>query len=578
MLNLRAMLAQLEPGSSARLELQSGRRPRIVNGANLKNLADEILTDEEVIEACRGAGAGSAVDDLGDRPHAWTMRGPRGQVSASIALKGREVCATFTPADPPRSAAEPPRDAPRQPPTRRHSAGRQPAAQPQSARGRHSPPSGRRATPRPAHRAEPEHAPRATRRSDPVLAAHAAPAAGSRAKRIDEGLLDALHQARRAGASDLHVSAGPPASIRVGGELRALRSRFARADVDRALSSLLPERLARAYEDAGGVCFALTVDSSTRIRVNATRTFSGTKLAIRFLGTSPATVESLGLPPEVALAMDQPQGLVLVVGPSGHGKTTTMAALVDRVNRSRRAHIITVEDPVEIPIASDVSSVSQREVGTHAASFHRALEGALRQDPDVVAVGELRDLEAMRMAIAASETGHLVIASMNAPSAPRAVERVIEVFSPAEQPQIRAILAGGLRLVLSQRLVPTADGKDRALAFEMIPGSVPLWNLIREEKTFQIPSLMQRGRGIGIVTLEESLRALVDKGTVTPEAARAVTEDGEPGAGPDLAGGQLEAPRYDTGLPPPGVAQPEEFRLAGLLQKAGAIFSRKGGS
>jgi twitching motility protein PilT len=384
--------------------------------------------------------------------------------------------------------------------------------------------------------------------------------------------MDLLVAAKRFEASDIHLAPGQPPALRVAGSFRNLKTLLSRDEIERAVTGLVPESRAAELRDHGGVSFAVDVPGEMRLRVNATVSLAGPKLAIRLVRKTPPTIEELGLPAEVARVVEQPQGLVLIVGPSGHGKTTTLAALVDAINRERAAHIIVVEDPMEIPIASKMSVVSQREVGRHAESFERALKGALRQDPDVIAVGELRDLETMRIALAASETGHLVIGTMNAPTASRAVERIIDVFPPAEQPQIRATLAGGLRLVMSQRLVPTQDGVGRAAAVEILPGMVQLWNLIREEKTYQLPGLMQRGRGLGITRLEDSLAALVEQGKITEAASREALHD---------ADARPEPQRHAHVAAPdaaPTVGEAGEELLTGLLQKAGALFQRKGGS
>ncbi len=261
-----------------------------------------------------------------------------------------------------------------------------------------------------------------------------------------------------------------------------------------------------------------------RFRVNVSRQQTGYKACLRLVSKELPTVESLGLPEGIAAGAHHHQGLIIFTGPTGHGKTTTMNAVIDLINRSTSHHNITVEDPVEHLHPKKKALMSQREVGTHTRSFASALKGSLREDPDVIAEGELRDVETVRMAVSASETGHLVLGTMNTPSAARTLDRLIDLFPPGDQPQIRLTLAAGLRLIVSQRLVPGKDGKSMHAAFEVLPGSVPLSALIRDNKTFQIPSLQQRGKGLGIVRLDESLAKLVADDKVTLEVAKSVCE------------------------------------------------------
>jgi twitching motility protein PilT len=236
------------------------------------------------------------------------------------------------------------------------------------------------------------------------------------------------------------------------------------------------------------------------------------------------TLASLGLPAEITRASAHHQGLVVFTGPTGHGKTTSMTAVVDHINATTTHHIITVEDPVENIHAKKQALISQREVGTHTRTFASALRAALREDPDVIVVGELRDTETVSMAVAASETGHLVLGTMNTPSAAKTIDRLIDLFPPADQPQVRLTLAAGLRLVVGQRLVPSVDRAGVHAAIELLPGSLGLSAIIRDNKSFQIPSLQQRGRGAGVMRLDDSLAELVRTGKVSAEAALAVAE------------------------------------------------------
>jgi len=286
----------------------------------------------------------------------------------------------------------------------------------------------------------------------------------------------------------------------------------------------VPDRLVNVLVEQGSCDFALSDRTHGRFRVNVSRQQTGYKACLRLVSKELPTVESLRLPEGIGAGAHHHQGLIVFTGPTGHGKTTTMNAIVDLINRTTSHHIITVEDPVEHLHPKKKALMSQREVGTHTASFGSALKGSLREDPDVIVVGELRDVETVRMAVAASETGHLVLGTMNTPSAARTIDRLVDLFPPGDQPQIRLTLAGGLRLIVSQRLVPGKDGSSMHAAFEVLPGSMPLSALIRDNKTFQIPSLQQRGKALGIVRLDESLARLVVEDKITLEAAKAVAE------------------------------------------------------
>ena len=219
------------------------------------------------------------------------------------------------------------------------------------------------------------------------------------------------------------------------------------------------------------------------------------------------------------------QGLVVVSGPNGAGKTTTLAALVDLFNSERSVHIITVEDPVEVMHPIKKAIVSQREVGSHTKSFHAALKGSLREDPDVIAIGELRDRETVEKALEAAETGHLVFATMSTPSGASTIDRLIDMFPPDDQSQVRATLAGALKFVVSQRLVPRKDGNGQVVAVELLTGGMALWTLIRDDKLYQLPSLLQRGRGFGMIRIEDSLNDLLASGTISMDTAKLFADD-----------------------------------------------------
>jgi twitching motility protein PilT len=333
-----------------------------------------------------------------------------------------------------------------------------------------------------------------------------------------------LEHAREAKASDLHVVAGRAPLFRVGGELRPRGQPLGPEEVGKMIRPLVPSRLTSTLDELGSCDFAIDVPKLGRFRVNVGRQQTGLKACLRLIPLELPTIAALGLPPELSRATTHHQGLVVFTGPTGHGKSTSLTAVVDLINETTTHHVITVEDPVENVHPKKKALISQREVGTHTKTFASALRAALREDPDVIVVGELRDAETVRMAVAASETGHLVLGTMNTPSAAKTIDRLIDLFPPADQPQVRLTLASGLRLIVGQRLVPSPDRSRVHAAVELLPGSVPLSAIIRDNKTFQIPSLQQRGRGHGIVRLDESLADLVKTGRAKPEDALAVAE------------------------------------------------------
>jgi twitching motility protein PilT len=346
-----------------------------------------------------------------------------------------------------------------------------------------------------------------------------------------------LVAARNKPASDVHLMSAEPARFRSNGYLVPEGQPLSHAEVTALVMPLLDERNAAQLEELGYADFACDVEGAGRLRVNVSKQRTGIKGCFRLIMPEPPTLESLGLPTELRQMLDYHQGLVVISGPSGAGKTTTLAALVDLFNAERAVHIITVEDPVEIMHPTKKAIVTQREVGAHTQSFHSALKGSLREDPDVIAIGELRDRETVEKALEASETGHLVFATMSTPSGASTIDRLIDMFPPDDQSQVRATLAGALKFVVSQRLVPRKDGKGRVAAVELLTGGMALWSLIRDDKLFQLPSLLQRGRGFGMIRIEDSLNALVAAGTVTTETAKIFADDARL-IGPATAGGR----------------------------------------
>lgn len=377
-----------------------------------------------------------------------------------------------------------------------------------------------------------------------------------------------LEQGRSSRASDVHVVAERPVLFRLAGDLVPQGGALDAARVEGMLMPVVPERLRSVLEREGSCDFSLDSPEMGRFRVNVSRHRTGLKGTFRVIARDIPTLESLGLPPEIAKATHHHQGLIVVTGPSGHGKTSTLAALVDLINRETSHHVLTVEDPVEFVHPRKKALISQREVGAHTKTFASALKGSLREDPDVIVVGELRDTETVRMALAAAETGHLLISTMNTPSAAKTIDRLIDLFPPADQQQVRLSLSSGLRLIVSQRLMASADGKSMVAAAEVLPGSVALGNLIRDNKTYQIPSLQQRGKSLGIIRFEDSMADLVRAQKVKLEVAKGFVDN------PD----ELEA--VVTGKRPgtTAVNAPETQQdSARLLSKMGSLMGRKGG-
>jgi twitching motility protein PilT len=361
----------------------------------------------------------------------------------------------------------------------------------------------------------------AARSASTDRAAAAPRAAGS----VAGDLPGLLRLARELDASDLHVVSDRPCSIRVAGQLTPHGQAIGDQAVRQMLQEMMPAHKAEQLDTLGYCDFATQVEGAGRFRVNVSRQRTGLKGCFRLIAPKPKTLEELGLPSELAKVTSYHQGLAVLAGPSGQGKTTSMAALVDLVNSNKAIHIITVEDPVEVLHPIKKAVLSQREVGLHTKSFANALKASLREDPDVIVIGELRDRETVEIALSAAETGHLVIATMSTPSGAKTIARLIDMFPPDDQAQVRATLAGALKIVVSQRLIPCVDGKSQAAAAELITGNVPLWSLIRDNKLFQLPSLLQRGRAYGMIRIEDSLSTLLEAGKISEEVAVQYADD-----------------------------------------------------
>jgi twitching motility protein PilT len=337
---------------------------------------------------------------------------------------------------------------------------------------------------------------------------------------IVAGLVALVTEARRRGATDLHLAANRPVVIRAVGDLVALdpAPRTA-AEVEALVLPLLGAARRRQLAERGYVDLAIDLPGGGRLRTNVSRQQGGLKAAFRLAVAAPRSLAELGLPAALAKVTENHQGLVVIAGPSGHGKTTTLAALVDLLNRSEPIHILTIEDPVEILYQRHAAVVSQREVGRHSVSFAAALKASLREDPDVIVIGELRDRETVEIALTAAETGHLVLATMSTPSAAKTIDRLVDMFPPDDQSQVRASLGAALRAIVAQRLLPNAQGTGVVAAVELLVGMLALSNMIRDNKLFQLPNLMQRGRAFGMLRLDDSLLELVRAGKLAEEVA-----------------------------------------------------------
>ncbi len=323
------------------------------------------------------------------------------------------------------------------------------------------------------------------------------------------------------GASDLHLSAGLPPMIRVHGDVRRINlPPMLHKEVHAMIYEVMNDRLRKQYEESLEVDFSFELPGVARFRVNAFNQDRGAAAVMRTIPSKILTLAELGTPAIFAELALKPRGLVLVTGPTGSGKSTTLAAMVNHVNENEYAHILTIEDPIEFVHESKKGLINQREVGPHTQSFSAALRSALREDPDVVLVGELRDLETIRLALTAAETGHLVFGTLHTVSAPKTIDRIIDVFPGDEKDMVRAMLSESLQAVISQTLIKTRDGNGRVAAHEIMLGTPAIRNLIREAKVAQMYSAIQTGSGFGMQTLDACLADLVRRNRITPAAAR----------------------------------------------------------
>jgi len=322
------------------------------------------------------------------------------------------------------------------------------------------------------------------------------------------------------GASDLHLVSGQPPALRIRGDVERIKYKVLDDDDLRSmLYEISPEEKVKVFEESGDVDFGYEIPGLARYRANFFMQKNGIGAVFREIPSTIMTVEQLGLPTVISKLATLPRGLVLVTGPTGSGKSTTLAAIIDVANRSRKDHIITIEDPIEFVHQSQSCIVNHREVGIHTNSFASALRGALREDPDIILVGEMRDLETISLAIEAASTGHLVFGTLHTTSAPKTVDRAIEVFPANEQQQIRSTLADGLRAIIAQVLFKRIDKKARCVALEILIANPAVRNLIREGKTHQIPSMIQTGKKYGMQLLDDAIMELYNKGWISADEA-----------------------------------------------------------
>ncbi|WP_274585765.1 type IV pilus twitching motility protein PilT [Neisseria leonii] len=332
-------------------------------------------------------------------------------------------------------------------------------------------------------------------------------------------LVGFLLEAAQKGASDVHLAAGEPAVLRIDGSLtRTAQAVWTAEQIENAVLPLMNEAQRTVWRDGGEVDFAFVLPDNKRCRANVFQTASGAAAALRLIADNIPTLAGLGVPPVVHKLAELPRGLVLVTGPTGSGKSTTLAAMIDALNRSRPLHILTIEDPIEFVHTNRTALIRQRALHEHTKSFAAALKSALREDLDVILVGELRDRETVRLALTAAETGHLVLATLHTTGAAKTIDRIIDVFEAGEKDSVRAMLSESLRAVVSQLLLPALGG-GRVAAHEILMATPAVRHLIRENKTAQIANAIQTGQAAGMQTLAQSLQQLLHSGRIDAQTA-----------------------------------------------------------
>ncbi|THE15294.1 type IV pilus twitching motility protein PilT [Bacillus timonensis] len=340
-----------------------------------------------------------------------------------------------------------------------------------------------------------------------------------------------LHSANEHKASDIHITAGVPPIFRINGDLKRYGKDILKPPViEEIAKAIVPEEMWDRFKQKGELDFSYGISGVSRFRVNIYMQRGCPAIAFRVIPTSIPTIEDLVLPQVLKKISQKPQGLILVTGPTGSGKSTTLAAMIHYINQTMSKHVVTLEDPIEYLHKHGMSIIEQREVGSDTRNFANGLRAALRQDPDVILVGEMRDLETTQTAITAAETGHLVLGTLHTVNAPSTIDRIIDMFPYAQQPQIRIQLANVLVSVISQRLFPTVDKKGRKAATEILLNNSAVANLIRNEKNHQIKNVMQTSRAEGMHTLETDLLDLVRAGVISRDIAQPFLQELNPNA------------------------------------------------
>lgn len=327
-------------------------------------------------------------------------------------------------------------------------------------------------------------------------------------------------------ASDLHLSSGMPPLLRINGDIKKINlPELDQSEVHKAIYDIMNDAQRKQFEETFECDFSFEIPNLARFRVNVFKQNRGIAAVFRTIPSKVLTLEELGAPKIFADLMEKPRGLILVTGQTGSGKSTTLAAMINHYNQSFPGHVLTLEDPIEFVHQSKVALINQRELGPHTKSFKNAMKSALREDPDLVLVGEMRDLETIKLALEIASTGHLCLGTLHTSSAPKTIDRVVDVFPAEEKEMVRAMLSESLEAVISQVLLKTKDGKGRVAAHEIMVGTPAVRNLIRENKIAQLKSTIQTGASHGMVLLEQNLKNLINKGQVSAAEARSVAND-----------------------------------------------------